>query len=110
MQQFDQHLFSEIIQAFSGVDRGISREAKLLGNTALDAALNAQFLVQIGVFTAVPMVVGFILERGLLKVFPSSIFSSLNRFLPHIFLIAFFLYPAYSHFLSVLIPNLLYLT
>lgn len=55
-------------QAFSGLDRGISRRAKLLGNTALDAALNAQFLVQIGVFTAVPMIMGFILELGLLKV------------------------------------------
>lgn len=42
--------------------------ARMLGNTALDAALNAQFLVQIGIFTAVPMVMGFILEKGLLKV------------------------------------------
>ena len=41
-----------------------------MGNTALDAALNAQFLVQIGVFTAVPMIMGFILELGLLKVSP----------------------------------------
>jgi callose synthase len=38
------------------------------GNVALDAALNAQFLVQIGIFTAVPMIMGFILELGLLKV------------------------------------------
>jgi callose synthase len=38
------------------------------GNTALDAALNAQFLVQIGIFTAIPMIMGFILEMGLLKV------------------------------------------
>ncbi|KAJ6970667.1 callose synthase 10 isoform X1 [Populus alba x Populus x berolinensis] len=36
-------------------------------NTALDTALNAQFLVQIGVFTAIPMIMGFILELGLLK-------------------------------------------
>lgn len=55
-------------QAFSGSDRAISRVAKLSGNAALDAALNAQFLVQIGIFTAVPMVMGFILELGLLKV------------------------------------------
>lgn len=39
-----------------------------MGNTALDAALNAQFLVQIGIFTAVPMIMGFILELGLLQV------------------------------------------
>lgn len=55
-------------QAFSGLDEGISKRAKLLGNTALDAALNAQFFVQIGIFTAVPMIMGFILELGLLKV------------------------------------------
>ncbi|KAF8390568.1 hypothetical protein HHK36_025095 [Tetracentron sinense] len=53
--------------AFSGLDRGITKVAEVLGNTALDAALNAQFLVQIGIFTAVPMIVGFILELGLLK-------------------------------------------
>lgn len=58
----------QFLQAFSGVDREIAKVAKLTGNTALDAALNAQFLVQIGVFTAVPMIMGFILELGLLKV------------------------------------------
>ncbi|KAF6157565.1 hypothetical protein GIB67_004503 [Kingdonia uniflora] len=60
-------LYGKLYLAFSGLDRGITREAKLLGNTALDAALNAQFLVQIGIFTAVPMIMGFILELGLLK-------------------------------------------
>lgn len=64
------------LQAFSGLDQGISREARLLGNTALDAVLNAQFLVQIGVFTAVPMVMGFILEQGLLKVCSFNFLSS----------------------------------
>lgn len=33
----------------------------------MNAVLNTQFLVQIGVFTAVPMIMGFILELGLLK-------------------------------------------
>ncbi|CAI9112991.1 OLC1v1013507C1 [Oldenlandia corymbosa var. corymbosa] len=60
-------LYGRAYLAFSGVDRGISKEAKILGNTAIDAVLNAQFLVQIGVFTAVPMIMGFILELGLLK-------------------------------------------
>lgn len=46
--------------------------AELTGNTSLDAVLNTQFLVQIGVFTAVPMIMGFILELGLLKVSPSN--------------------------------------
>ncbi|KAK4479931.1 hypothetical protein RD792_012983 [Penstemon davidsonii] len=60
-------LYGRVYLAFSGLDEGISREADLLGNTALDAVLNAQFLVQIGVFTAVPMIMGFILELGLLQ-------------------------------------------
>ncbi|KAI4336268.1 hypothetical protein L6164_014813 [Bauhinia variegata] len=60
-------LYGRTYLAFSGLDEGISSEAKTYGNTALDAALNAQFLVQIGVFTAVPMIMGFILELGLLK-------------------------------------------
>lgn len=57
-----------LLQAFSGLDEGIARNARTLGSTALDAVLNTQFLVQIGVFTAVPMIMGFILELGLLKV------------------------------------------
>ncbi|OVA17595.1 Glycosyl transferase [Macleaya cordata] len=60
-------LYGRVYLAFSGLDSGISREAKMLGNTSLSAALNAQFLVQIGIFTAVPMIMGFILELGLLK-------------------------------------------
>ncbi|XP_020235766.1 callose synthase 10 [Cajanus cajan] len=60
-------LYGRAYLAFSGLDESVSEEAKLEGNTALDAALNAQFLVQIGVFTAVPMIMGFILELGLLK-------------------------------------------
>ncbi|KAG0453842.1 hypothetical protein HPP92_025146 [Vanilla planifolia] len=60
-------LYGRVYLALSGLDSAISLKAKMLGNTALDAALNAQFLVQIGVFTAVPMIMGFILELGLLK-------------------------------------------
>ncbi|KAF7838212.1 callose synthase 10 [Senna tora] len=60
-------LYGRVYLAFSGLDEGISKEARTLGSTALDAALNAQFLVQIGVFTAIPMIMGFILELGLLK-------------------------------------------
>ncbi|KAI3454955.1 hypothetical protein Pfo_011618 [Paulownia fortunei] len=71
-------LYGRAYLAFSGLDQGISREARLLGNTALDAALNAQFLVQIGVFTAVPMIVGFILELGLLQAIFSFITMQLQ--------------------------------
>uniref|UniRef100_A0A5B7BUS1 1,3-beta-glucan synthase n=1 Tax=Davidia involucrata TaxID=16924 RepID=A0A5B7BUS1_DAVIN len=60
-------LYGRAYLAFSGLDRGIQRQADILGNAALDAVLNTQFLVQIGVFTAVPMIIGFILELGLLK-------------------------------------------
>ncbi|XP_039828027.1 callose synthase 10-like isoform X2 [Panicum virgatum] len=60
-------LYGRVYLALSGLDYSISRQARFLGNTALDAALNAQFLVQIGVFTAVPMIMGFILELGLMK-------------------------------------------
>ncbi|KAH9720642.1 callose synthase 10 [Citrus sinensis] len=60
-------LYGRAYLAFSGLDRAISRQAKLSGNTSLNAVLNTQFLVQIGVFTAVPMIMGFILELGLLK-------------------------------------------
>ncbi|KAI9108924.1 hypothetical protein K1719_020229 [Acacia pycnantha] len=60
-------LYGRVYLAFSGLDEQISKQARRLGNTALDAALNAQFLVQIGVFTAIPMIMGFILELGLLK-------------------------------------------
>ncbi|WCJ36196.1 glucan synthase-like 8 [Euphorbia peplus] len=60
-------LYGRVYLAFSGLDSAIGKQAKLLGNTALDAVLNAQFLVQIGIFTAVPMIMGFILEQGLMK-------------------------------------------
>lgn len=55
-------------QALSGVGESIQDKADILQNTALSAALNTQFLFQIGVFTAVPMILGFILEQGFLKV------------------------------------------
>lgn len=67
--------FCYILQAFSGLDRALALQAKKLGNTALDAVLNAQFLVQIGIFTAVPMIIGFILEMGLLKVDYLSVYQ-----------------------------------
>jgi callose synthase len=38
-------------------------------NKALTVALNTQFLFQIGVFTAIPMILGLILEAGVLTVF-----------------------------------------
>uniref|UniRef100_J3MAM9 1,3-beta-glucan synthase n=1 Tax=Oryza brachyantha TaxID=4533 RepID=J3MAM9_ORYBR len=71
-------LYGRLYLALSGLDYEISRQFRFLGNTALDAALNAQFLVQIGIFTAVPMIMGFILERGLLKAIFSFITMQLQ--------------------------------
>ncbi|KAL0286904.1 UNVERIFIED_CONTAM: Callose synthase 9 [Sesamum calycinum] len=59
--------------ALSGVGETIQDRADILQNTALNAALNAQFLFQIGVFTAVPMVLGFILEQGFLRALVSFV-------------------------------------
>lgn len=55
-------------QALSGLDEAIDDRAKITRNTALSAALNTQFLFQIGIFTAIPMILGFILEQGFLRV------------------------------------------
>ncbi|CAA7410669.1 unnamed protein product [Spirodela intermedia] len=57
-------LYGKTYLALSGVGEAIQDRADILGNTALSAALNTQFLFQIGVFTAVPMILGFILEQG----------------------------------------------
>lgn len=57
-----------LYQALSGVGEELQVRAQVTENTALTAALNTQFLFQIGIFTAVPMVLGFILEQGFLAV------------------------------------------
>ena len=66
-------------QAFARDDEAISRRARMLGSTALDTALNARFLFQIGVFTAIPLIMGFILQLGLLKVVYLSIHFFLGK-------------------------------
>ncbi|KZV29019.1 callose synthase 9-like [Dorcoceras hygrometricum] len=48
----------------SGVDKTILDRAQISQNTSLSAALNSQFRFQVGVFTAVPMILGSILEQG----------------------------------------------
>ncbi|CAN6314262.1 unnamed protein product [Urochloa humidicola] len=62
-------LYGKTYLALSGVGESIQNRAGILQNTALNAALNTQFLFQIGVFTAVPMILGFILEYGVLTAF-----------------------------------------
>nr|XP_024357146.1 callose synthase 9-like isoform X3 [Physcomitrium patens] len=58
-------LYGKIYLALSGVDE-VLKQNNLLENTALQSALNTQFLLQIGIFTALPMIVNFILEQGVL--------------------------------------------
>ncbi|XP_048235434.1 callose synthase 9 isoform X1 [Ricinus communis] len=60
-------LYGKLYLALSGVGEQIQVRSDILQNAALSAALNAQFLFQIGVFTAVPMILGFILEQGFLR-------------------------------------------
>lgn len=60
-------LYGKAYLALSGVGETLQERANISDNTALDAALNTQFLFQIGVFTAVPMILGFILEQGFLR-------------------------------------------
>ncbi|PON48802.1 Glycosyl transferase [Parasponia andersonii] len=57
----------EVSDALSGVGETIQVRAQIMDNSALTTAMNTQFLFQIGVFTAVPMILGFILEQGFLR-------------------------------------------
>jgi callose synthase len=59
-------LYGKVYLALSGVDEALKTN-NLLENTALQSALDTQFLLQIGVFTAVPIIVNFILEQGVLR-------------------------------------------
>lgn len=60
-------LYGKAYLALSGVDASLRRNSQILQNPALESALNTQFLFQIGIFTAVPMIVNLILEQGILK-------------------------------------------
>ncbi|KAJ4724122.1 Callose synthase-like protein [Melia azedarach] len=71
-------LYGKAYLALSGIGETLQDRAQILDNTALSAALNTQFLLQIGVFTAVPMVLGFILEQGFLRAVVSFITMQLQ--------------------------------
>ncbi|KAF3452614.1 hypothetical protein FNV43_RR03047 [Rhamnella rubrinervis] len=71
-------LYGKAYLALSGVGERIQTIANITKNTALTAALNTQFLVQIGIFTAVPMILGFILEQGFLRAVVSFITMQLQ--------------------------------
>ncbi|XP_047320074.1 callose synthase 9-like [Impatiens glandulifera] len=59
-------LYGRTYLALSGIGETMSQRARITDNTALSAALNAQFLFQIGFISAIPMILGFILEEGFL--------------------------------------------
>ncbi|XP_024386165.1 callose synthase 9 isoform X3 [Physcomitrium patens] len=59
-------LYGKVYLALSGVDQNL-KDQGLSTNVALQSALDTQFLLQIGVFTAVPMIMNFVLEEGILK-------------------------------------------
>ncbi|KAJ9153386.1 hypothetical protein P3X46_026831 [Hevea brasiliensis] len=71
-------LYGKAYLALSGVGEEIQVRSDILQNTALSAALNAQFLFQIGIFTAVPMILGFILEQGFLRAIVSFVTMQLQ--------------------------------
>lgn len=60
-------LYGKAYLALSGVDASLKANNDILGNSALQSVLASQFLFQIGMFTAVPMIVNLVLEQGLLK-------------------------------------------
>jgi callose synthase len=55
-------------QALSGIEDALKNKDNILANKALQAALDTQFLFQIGIFAAVPLVMNFILEQGVSRV------------------------------------------
>ncbi|KAH7560447.1 hypothetical protein JRO89_XS10G0022600 [Xanthoceras sorbifolium] len=71
-------LYGKIYLGLSGVGETLQTRARITDNTALSAAMNTQFLIQIGVFTAVPMILGFILEQGFLRACVSFITMQLQ--------------------------------
>ncbi|BBH04333.1 glucan synthase-like 10 [Prunus dulcis] len=71
-------LYGKAYLALSGVEGELQDRALVTKNTALTAALNTQFLIQIGIFTAVPMILGFILEQGFLRAIVSFLTMQLQ--------------------------------
>ncbi|KZV18197.1 hypothetical protein F511_20146 [Dorcoceras hygrometricum] len=67
------YLTGRVNLALSGVGETILDRAQISQNSSLNAALNAQFLFQIGVCTVVPMVLGLILVQGFLRALVSFV-------------------------------------
>ncbi|CAI7784963.1 unnamed protein product [Closterium sp. NIES-53] len=71
-------LYGRVYLSLSGVGATLSSQSESVANLALESAINTQFLIQAGFFTAVPMIMGFILEQGFLRAVVSFITMQLQ--------------------------------
>jgi len=60
-------LWGRVYMALSGVEEAFLNVADVTNNVALGAVLNQQFIVQLGIFTALPMVIENSIEHGFLS-------------------------------------------
>uniref|UniRef100_A0A0D3EU39 1,3-beta-glucan synthase n=1 Tax=Oryza barthii TaxID=65489 RepID=A0A0D3EU39_9ORYZ len=59
-------VWGRLYLALSGLEAGIQGSANATNNKALGAVLNQQFVIQLGLFTALPMIIENSLEQGFL--------------------------------------------
>jgi len=71
-------LYGKVYLALSGIEDALKNKDNILGNKALEAALDTGFLFQIGLFAAVPLVMNFILEQGVSRAVISFITMQLQ--------------------------------
>ena len=57
-------LWGRVYLALSGIEKSLTTGTNALANAALTAALNQQLVVQLGLLTALPMLVEDALEHG----------------------------------------------
>ncbi|ERN06585.1 callose synthase 12 [Amborella trichopoda] len=60
-------LWGRLYMALSGIEAAIMVDADSTNNTALGTVLNQQFIIQLGLFTALPMIIENSLEHGFLQ-------------------------------------------
>ncbi|KAI9121394.1 hypothetical protein K1719_008427 [Acacia pycnantha] len=60
-------LWGRLYMALSGIERAIKNSASATNNKALGAVINQQFIIQLGLFTALPMIIENTLEHGFLR-------------------------------------------
>eukprot|EP00252_Welwitschia_mirabilis_P010583 TRINITY_DN2391_c0_g1_i1.p1 TRINITY_DN2391_c0_g1~~TRINITY_DN2391_c0_g1_i1.p1 ORF type:complete len:1782 (+),score=270.87 TRINITY_DN2391_c0_g1_i1:159-5504(+) len=60
-------LWGRIYMVLSGVEKAFLNVANVTNNKALGAIMNQQFLVQLGLFTALPLIIENAIERGFLR-------------------------------------------